>query len=273
LLWYRLFPNITYQNGILLSILIVSIPAILLILSKLIRERGSLHPARVIAFGLILVVFFIGGVVVSVKIGGGSNLHNMDAFLVFLLVTVVYLFFDRVCTEPYNTKPWRMTHWIVTTMLVFSPVISVIQVDSQISRFDNTPVQQDLHELQAIIDSISKSNGEILFISQRHFTTYNYITGVSLVPDYEKVFLMEMAMAGNHEYFDQFERDLKDHRFSLIISEPLAMVIKGENDVFFEENNAWTSWVTALIRKYYYESDNLPNALIVVLKPIPSTGK
>ena len=41
---------------------------------------------------LILLIFFAGGIVVSVKIGGGSNLHNMDAFLVFLLVAAVYFY-------------------------------------------------------------------------------------------------------------------------------------------------------------------------------------
>ncbi len=101
LLWYRLFPNITYPDGILISILLVSLPAILLILIKLIRERDAVYPVRVFAFSLILLVLFIGGIVVSVKIGGGSNLHNLDAFLVFLLITVVYLFFDRVFVEPH----------------------------------------------------------------------------------------------------------------------------------------------------------------------------
>ncbi|MGA9399175.1 MAG: hypothetical protein WBV22_13070, partial [Anaerolineaceae bacterium] len=96
---------------------------------------------------------------------------------------------------------------------------------------------------------------------------------VELVPDYEKVFLMEMAMAGNQPYLNQFEKDLEEHRFSLIISEPLAMVIQGEEDVFFEENNAWTTRVTALIRKYYYETANLPNALIAVSEPISLSGK
>jgi len=273
LLWYRLYPNITYPNGILLSILIVSLPAVSLILIKLICARGALHFERAMAFGAILLVFFIGGIVVSVKIGGGSNLHNLDAFLVFLMVVVVYLFFDRVNPESVVKKPWRTTHWIATAILLFFPIISVIQTDSQIIRFDNNPVQQDLDKLQDIIDSTPKTDGEILFISQRHFMTFKYVTGVELVPDYEKVFLMEMAMAGNQSYLNQFENDLKEHRFSLIISEPLAMVIKGEQDVFFEENNAWTTRVTALIRKYYHETVNLPNALIAVSEPISLSGK
>lgn len=273
LLWYRLLPNITYPNGILLSILLVSLPVILLIVIKLTGERGAVSTDRVIAFALILLVFFLGGIVVSVKIGGGSNLHNLDAFLVFMLVTAVYMFFDRIKPEPSFNRPWRSVNWIVTTLLIITPIIGVIQTDAHITRFDNAPVIQDLRKLQDILNTTPKSDGEILFISQRHYLTFKYITGVVLVPDYEKVFLMEMAMADNKSYLDLFEKDLKDHRFSLIISEPLSMVIKGEQDIFFEENNAWTTHVTTLIRQYYHETVKLPNALIAVLEPNTLSGK
>lgn len=273
LLWYRLFPNITYTNGILLSILLVSMPVVLLIINKMIRKRQSLHTERVTVFSFVLFIFFIGGIIVSVKIGGGSNLHNLDAFLVFLMISAVYLFFDRVNPEPATKQPWRATHWIVTALLVFFPALNVIQVNSKISAFNNKPVQEDLQILQGIIDSTPKTSGEILFITQRHFLTFDNISGVDLVPDYEKVFLMEMAMANNQMFFDQFEKDLEEQRFSLIISEPISMVIKGEEDVFSEENNAWETHVTTLIRKYYQQSVKLPNAMLVVLKPIDKSGK
>jgi hypothetical protein len=273
LLWYRLFPNMTYPNGILLSILLVSLPGVILIVSKLARERDAMHPMRGMTFGLILLVFFAGGIVVSVKIGGGSNLHNLDAFLVFFMVSVVYLFFDWIKPEQAAKMHWRSIHWIVTALLIFSPIINVIQADSQFVRFDNNPVQQDLRKLQTIIDSTPITDGEILFITQRHFMTFRYVTRVNLVSDYEKVFLMEMAMAGNEEYLHQFEADLKQHRFSLIVSEPLSMVIMDEQDVFFEENNAYVTQITASLRKYYRESVILPNALIAILEPIPSSGK
>jgi hypothetical protein len=269
LLWYRLFPNTTYPNGILISILLVFFPALVLYVLKLGRSRGAVHWERSSLFTAILMVFFGGGIVVSVKIGGGSNLHNMDAFLVFALVAAVYLFFDRVSPEAGKTPYWRPVHWVVTALLVVIPLTSVAQMDTELKRFDNQPVIQDLVKLQEIIDATTASNGEILFISQRHYITFNYVHGVTLVPDYEKVFLMETAMANNQSYLNQFEQDLKNHRFALIVSEPLAMVIQNEEDVFFEENNAWTTRVTSLIRMYYHESVNLPNALIVVSEPNP----
>jgi hypothetical protein len=269
LLWYRLFPNITYPNGILISILLVIFPVLVLYILKLGRNRGAVHWERLSLFTAILMVFFAGGIVVSVKIGGGSNLHNMDAFLVFMLIAAVYLFFDHVNPEAGETPYWRPVHWVVTALLIVMPLTSVVQMDAELKQFDNQPVIQDLVKLQEIIDARTDSNGEILFISQRHYITFNYVHGVTLVPEYEKVFLMEMAMADNQSYLDQFEQDLKNHRYALIISEPLAMVIQNEEDVFFEENNAWTTRVTSLIRKYYHESVSLPNALIVVLEPNP----
>ena len=269
LLWYRLFPNITYPNGILISILLVIFPALILYILKLGRNRGAMHWGRLSIFAASLMVFFAGGIVVSVKIGGGSNLHNMDAFLVFALIAALYLFFDRVSQEAGEKTRRRPVHWVVTALLIVMPMTSVVQMDAELKQFDNQPVIQDLVKLQEIIDASTVSNGKILFISQRHYITFSYIHGVTLVPEYEKVFLMEMAMANNQSYLNQFEQDLKNHRYTLIISEPLSMVIQDEEDVFFEENNAWTTRVTSLIRKYYHESVSLPSALIVVSEPNP----
>jgi hypothetical protein len=269
LLWYRLLPNITYPPGVLLSILLAILPVIILLILKLGRSRSGVQRDRVLILIAILVVFFAGGIVVSVKIGGGGDLHNLDACLVFFLIAAVYCYYERVVAETGHVMNQHPVHWIVTALLICIPVFNVAQADAEISHVDNQPILNDLATLQKIIDATPTENGQILFISQRHFITFNYIHGVSLVPDYEKVFLMEMAMAGNQAYFNQFEEDLKTHRFALIVSEPLYMVIQDEQYMFSEENNAWTTRVTALIRMYYHEIVNLPNASIIVSEPNP----
>ena len=269
LLWYRLFPNTTYPDGVLNSIVLAILPILLLLILKYGRTRGKIHYERGLMLLALLIVFFVGGIIVSVKIGGGSNLHNMDAFLVFLFIAAVYFYYDRVSQDTTAVKSLRPVHWVITFLLILIPVISVIRVDGEISSYDNKPVIQDLGVLQEIIDATPSESGQVLFISQRHFITFHYIQGVTLVPDYEKVFLMEMAMAGNQAYFEQFEQDLKNHRFALIVSESLSMTIQDEQYMFFEENNAWTTRVTALIRKYYHESAWLPNTGIVVSEPNP----
>ena len=96
----------------------------------------------------------------------------------------------------------------------------------------------------------------MLFISNRHLLTFGYIPGVPLFPNYERVFLMEMAMAGNTEYLGRLRQDLADGRFSLIISEPLYVRIKDESADFGEENNIWIKQVVRLLRCYYIEDEN-----------------
>ncbi len=269
LLWYRLLPNITYPSGVLFSILLAIFPVIILLILKLRSSRSGVQRDRVLILIAVLVVFFIGGIVVSVKIGGGGDLHNLDACLVFFLIAAVYCYYERVVAETGHVMNRHPVHWILTALLICIPVFNVAQADAEISHVDNQPILKELETLQKIIDATPTEKGQILFISQRHFITFNYIHGVSLVPDYEKVFLMEMAMAGNQSYFNQFEEDLKTHRFALIVSEPLYMVIQDEQYMFSEENNAWTTRVTALIRMYYHEIVNLPNASIIVSEPNP----
>ena len=95
LLWYRLFPNPTFPLGILLAILLISGPILVLIFKGL----KGLHPLRLLGIGSILLALLVGGVIVSTKIGGGSNLHNLDAYLVVLLVIGGYVYFDNVGWE------------------------------------------------------------------------------------------------------------------------------------------------------------------------------
>ena len=52
-------------------------------------------------------------------------------------------------------------------------------------------------------------NGPVLFINERQLVTFGDVR-VPLVPDYEAVTLMEMAMSGNQVYLDRFYDDLAD---------------------------------------------------------------
>jgi hypothetical protein len=71
------------------------------------------------------------------------------------------------------------------------------------------------------------------------------------VPDYERVFLMEMAMAGNSSYLGKFKEDLKYQRFTVLVFEPTSRNLKDENSIFGEENNAWVIHVVEPILCYY----------------------
>ena len=89
-----------------------------------------------------------------------------------------------------------------------------------------------------------------------------YIQDVTLVPDYEKKFVMDQAMAGSQEYFDQFYTDMENRRFAMIVSDPLFTKIKDSDYIFSEENNAWVQWVAEPLLCYYAPVRKIPNRVL-----------
>ncbi len=86
LLWNRLLPNATNPFGILPALLLAVVPLIILLV--LIKRESNLKLniwQKLLIFGE-LAAFLIVGIIASVKIGGGDNLHNLDMFLITLLL-------------------------------------------------------------------------------------------------------------------------------------------------------------------------------------------
>ena len=102
MIWSRLLPNNTYPPGIILAFLLVSLPVTILAWLT-IRNNGwrfYWHWVRVLGITAILAIFALGGIIVSVKIGGGGDLHNLDAYLVFFALISSYLIFNRYVPQP-----------------------------------------------------------------------------------------------------------------------------------------------------------------------------
>lgn len=72
-----------------------------------------------------------------------------------------------------------------------------------------------------------------------------------LVPEYEKKFMMDNAMGDHEAYFKRFYEALINHRFSLIISEPLFLNTGDSTRSFAEENDAWVKWVSTPLLEHY----------------------
>ena len=89
-------------------------------------------------------------------------------------------------------------------MIVLIPVLITFSTSSQFVRFHQQTTTDTLLKIQRNISRSLEDGGEILFISERQLLTFDYIEDVNLVPDYEKVFLMEMVMAGNRNYLHDF---------------------------------------------------------------------
>jgi hypothetical protein len=132
---------------------------------------------------------------------------------------------------------------------------------------DSDKAAEDLQQVQALIDGLDPADGEVLFIQDRHLVPMDLVQGVDLVPAYEKVILMEMVMSNNEAYLDQFHADLADHRFGLIVMEPIQIYILSSDHFFGEENNVWIDQVVYPMLAHYQVVLDLPESEMVILAP------
>ena len=58
-------------------------------------------------------------------------------------------------------------------------------------------------------------------------------------------------MSNDYNYFYPFYEDLRNHRFSLIINEPIRIVYQENELGFNEENNIYVKWVLEPLLCYY----------------------
>ena len=127
-------------------------------------------------------------------------------------------------------------------------------------------VDEALHTIQ---DEVTQADevGEVLFIAQRQLLTFGQIIDVDLVPEFEKKYMMDQAMAGNELYFDDLYRDLENERFVLIVSDPLNVNLKNESEGFGAENNSWVKFVSEPILCYYKPYITLREVGVQLLVP------
>jgi hypothetical protein len=281
LLWYRLLPNATFPMGVLPSAILVSIPLIGLMVLRLINRWREYHFIRLLGLATILIVLFIGGVFVSVKIGGGSNLHNLDAYLTLLLVIGSYIYFNRffpdyseVSKENWmegtlsaSSKLIQTAEVILIALAFVFPLYLTLVTGGPLPHRNYSAAQAALQTLRSATQQAVKEGGEVLFINQRHLLTFDYIQGIPLVPEYELVFLMEMAMSNNSAYLDAFYNDLANQRFAMIVSEPLNTQHQGKSHSFGEENDAWVERIAEPILCYYEPKQQVETAGVVLYTP------
>lgn len=267
LLWYRLLPSPTYPAGVLTAILMVSVPLLILIIGNWLAHRKDWHPLRLFGLGGMLLALFAGGLVVSAKIGGGSDVHNMDAYIALLIVTGCVIGVGRLGSET-GLKPAVWRPWLLVLAVVALPVIWSINIGDPFVKRSMQQADYDLNKLNGVVQKYA-GQGDILFITQRQLVVYQYVN-VRLVSDYELMTLMEMAMANNQPYLDRFYNDLRQHRFALIVADRQTTNLKNPDlDVFAEENNAWVQRISIPILKYYKEEQFMDTQGIELLIPMP----
>ena len=270
LLWYRLLPNLTYPHGVLPDMLIVSIPLLLVAAFLLRRGKGSFHPLRLGGILAILLVFCLGGLLVSAKIGGGADLHNLDAYFIVLLLMTTYLFSGAFIPEQGENRPDSSGVRSIPLSLIILGVLVPIGFGLQFGRpvftWDHSQAEQALSSIKSKTEAISSQGGEVLFISQRQLLVQK-IVDVPLVPEYEQDYLMEMVMSHNAAYLEQFQADLKRQRFALIIADTQNVHYYGRTSPFGEENDLWVREVSVPLLCYYQPSVPTNNLGVVMYLP------
>ena len=267
LLWYRLWPNASYFLGILPGALLASLP-VWIAMYIIIRSRVSdWHLLRLVLIFAALLVLFLGGLVVSLKIGGGANLHNMDAYFSLLLIVFAYFAFARYRPENGDVTQPVPLHWLLIVALIVMPAWSYLQFNIGRAPSDSTRTQDVLAQLQQRMDQVNAQDGEILFITQRHLLSMHMLDGMTLVPEYEREDLMEIAMANDLQHIQTFREDMEDQRFALIVVDPLNYNVLSKQRSFAEENNVWVTRIMKHILCNYREEIAFPADEIALYVP------
>jgi hypothetical protein len=202
-----------------------------------------------------IIVLFAGSLVVSTKIGGGGDLHNMDTYAVLIGIVAAYFLGGQASPErsrrvqaEANASPLQARSWPILTTAVVIPLLFLIPLLRPYPKYNEGINQQIYQQLIQAANDVGK-NGPVLFINERQLVALGDVK-VPLVYDYEVVTLMEMAMSGNQPYLDRFYDDLANHRFAGIVATKQNTGIK-EAGAFFEENNVWNSRVSPYILCHY----------------------
>lgn len=247
LLWDRLWPNELFALGVVWGILLVSGP-LLAVLALALNHWKRLHPIRWAGILSMLFILFAGGLVVSVKIGGGGDLHNMDGYAVLLSIVATLFIGGQVRAESAldDERVQIRPGWPTMAFAALIPLFFLIPMLSPRPVYNHESDQARLEELKTLVEN---ADGPVLFISQRHLLTFGQID-VALVPDYENVVLMEMAMSNNQQVLGQFYDDLRQNRFAMIVAGRQNLSLQTEG-AFIEEDNTVKTRIAPYILCYY----------------------
>jgi hypothetical protein len=250
LLLYRLLPNATYGEGILLGAGLIITPLIAILAWLIGSTTWKMNKLALASIIVSMSGFLVVGLAASTKIGGGSNLHNLDMFILTLeFVTILAITQLQSKLEPMQIL---VPTWILILLIIIMIIPGWISYrrGSFTELFNMDLENRSLITIREEVDR-AKELGEVLFIDQRQLLTFGYIIDVPLIPEYEKKYMMDQAMGNNKQYFEQFYSDLQNERFKLIISDIQKTTIQKQEEAFSEENNAYVKWVSRHVLEYY----------------------
>lgn len=268
----RLFPNPTYNLGILLGLLLVAGPILVLLIYLVRKKHWKLNAWQ--QFGLfgVLAALMLAGVVISLKIGGGGDLHNLDMFLISVVLAVAIAWERGGYRWLKNPGGQPMA---IRLVLLFAVAIPAFMpwIDAQpLELPPQDKVDWTMGLLQSETARVVAEGGEILFMDQRQLLTFGYLGDIPLVPEYEKKLVMDRAMSSNRDYFQDFYADIANQRFALIITDPQRIRFADEDEGWGAENDTWVEWVTKPLLCYYDPLYTIKKTGVWMLVPAENPG-
>lgn len=265
LLWYRLFPNETFPAGVLKGAAFVTAPLSVGIVVAAVRKRwpGTWWAAALTC--LFTVGLAAAGLVISVKVGGGSNLHNLDMFLVCLVILAALLTEHE--TQTFTSSTSLILEKILVMVILLLPVWKIVNEVERLRLPERDHISEAYSSLEEILQE-SQPGEEILFIDQRQFLVFADFPDLYWEPEYEQVEMMDHALAGDEVYFEAFYENLRESRYRWIICDPQPVVFKGRSGPFGEENDAWVSYVTIPLLEHYEVRYAFDDVGVWIMSPV-----
>ncbi len=248
LLWYRLFPSATNPNGLLQGILLASIPA-LLCAGIYFFFSGSYAWIRRLGVFSLLASFLLGGFLVSVRIGGGNNLHNFDAFFLILLILVSYGVFDKIARDSQPIRP--VSPAIKTILAGLLLILPLYKPLSAIPSYGKEVEQAEIQRFHDRVEADVLAGKSVLLVDNPHLIAFDFWRTPPAAPEFEKVFLMEAAMTRNQAYLEAYYKALNTQKYDYIVTEHLSTLLLTETHAFGEENDAWVKEISIPTLCYY----------------------
>ena len=266
LLWYRLFPNATYPEGVLLALFLAVGPLAGLLLWGLLSRRIRWDGLQLLGAAGVLLSTLIVGLVISVKIGGGNNLHNLDMFLLStLFISAAGLRTARA--EGPSSSEIPALVFLLIALLVFIPSWHVLRTGGPLELPSDDTIRIALRDIEDVVYARSHE-GEILFLDQRQLLTFGDIRDVPFIMEHELKDLTNRAMSGEPALFADYYADLESQRFSLIVTGHLPTSYTDSGHPFSEEDNAQYKFIYQPLFAYYEVVRHFEDVGVWLLVPI-----
>lgn len=271
-LWYRLLPNEAFPPGILLGLALATIPLLLLIIYAIRRGLWKTDSWQRLFTGTSLLAFLLVGLIASAKVGGGTDLHNLDMYLISLLLLAALAWEAGLHHKLTDLMKSERYVQILLILIIFIPALQPFLKGKPIDIMNEEKAVVELQRIRQRV-ACASPHGDILLMDQRQLLTFGELGDLALVPEYEKKRVMNKALSSDEAYFEQFRADLESGRYSLILTEQIAKNFKYLDedrfgDSLVEENNAWVQWVTIPLLEFYESVDNPRGLSIEMFVPI-----